>query len=995
MPAPVFIEMNAFRPDGGAFGPELGLVQNYLPVHTGWHSLRKKQIVASVTDGPMTGAYVHLYQQSAQIQTARPDADTTPGVWLADSGAVLFSRVNEATASDASFILATGAPASQAVKLSLSNVTDPAVATGHILRWRYRIPVTPSGAWTVTAQIVEGTTVRATDTANGAALTAYVQREYTLTAGEANSITDYTNLFVVFTATVPGAAQFERPTADASVGSWVTQAGGSTNLYQTIDETSPSDADYIQSPALAAGGAAYTYGATLSGATDPMTDAGFTFRFRYQATNAGVTIKGRLKQGTTLIKEVSVTNAALAWTTSTTALSAGEVALITDFAALTFEAEASYPTTATPTAFVYARPLTDEILGTWDSSPPATPMALNIDETSPNDADWISETQVLLAPAAYVTKLSTVADPLTDADHTLRVRARRAGAGIVDLSIEIRQGAIVVASRQQGLTTLDTTYEFALTAGEASLLTDYSAILLAVNKVLVSGNGEVYVTWAELAVPELRKARVSWQEVEAPSASRGEISWTEFEVPDVAAAYKGDVPTIFSGSKTKLYEVTSSAFTDRSKGGGYGLGAKPGAWRFCSFGNDVIATNRADPVQYRAGNTGPFADLITTPAPAPKARFCCVGRNHVFLADINLTGHFSDEIWYSYFDNARDFSNVPQGQGTNFRVVSRPGQLMGLVGGDFVTVFKRNSMHLVGWQGGQIPWRQDDISAAVGTPYPSSIVQTPYGIYFFDGATFRRYNGGTGEESIADVGTGILSQFLTDVAFSTAAVAQIAPDDIAIEDQIMLGHWDPFARLIIWTYQHTGGAQYRHTRGIVYNPQEDRWGALYDAALFNAVMACKPNVTNSDTFLLKGSVGFDWNGTTTNWFRFDGADTYEGQFNSKRQALGIEGLEDEQAPQAARLKGLLPIFSHVPVGTAPPNLSVTVTVANDPWFYSGVQTKQTEVSKAAISTGIMPCDVTGTWFLFSVTIPELTAQAARAFRGLYAFFDYAGSPGGM
>jgi len=276
------------------------------------------------------------------------------------------------------------------------------------------------------------------------------------------------------------------------------------------------------------------------------------------------------------------------------------------------------------------------------------------------------------------------------------------------------------------------------------------------------------------------------------------------------------------------------------------------------------------------------------------------------------------------------------------------------------------------------------------------VVATPYGVFFFDGVAFRRYNGGTGEESLADVSTGVLSDFLTDAVFSPAALAQIEPADIAEEDLLMVGHWDSFARVVVWTYRHVGGTASRHTRGLVYNPREDRWGALSDANLLASVMACKPNVTNSDTFLMKGTVGFDWNGTTTSYFQFDGADTLEGTFTSKRQALGIEGvMEPEKAPQAARLQGVLPIFSHVPSGSAPPNISVTVTASNDPWFYGDARTKTTDTSRAAVSTGVLPCDITGTWFLFSVTIPRLTAQAARAFRGLYAFWDYAGSPGGL
>lgn len=1029
MPPPVFISFNAFRPDGGAFGPELGLVQNYLPAHAGWLSLRRKRALASVSDGPMTGAYVHIYQQVAQIQTARPDGDAISGTWLADSGAVLFSRVNEATPSDAEYIFAGGAPAAQAVKLSLSDITDPTSAADHFLRWRYRIPVTPSGAWTVTAQLVEGTTVRATDTATGSALTAYVQREYTLTAGEANAITDYANLFVVFTATVPGAAQFARPSADTSVGGWTTQAGGSTNLYQGLDETSASDADYAQSPTLAAGGAAYVYGGTLSATTDPATDAGLTFRFRYQATNAGVTIKARLKQGSTLVKEVVITAAALAWTTSATALSTAEAALITDYAALSFEAEASYPASVTSTASQFGRPTSDanndSQFQTFAGG--TTNLFQQVDETVASDSDGFVSNAAIGGSLDnfYEASLGALAAPATSAGHVVRFRWKRASTGSATILVQLFQGANLIATAANNLNKPSTdstwtTVTYTLTAGEVSLITNYADLRLRFTHPGLFSITEAFnVSWTEFEAPKPRQAQVSWLELETPSASRAEVSWTEFQVPGVAQVYRGDVPTIITGSKTKLYEASSSGFTDISIAANYGAGAKPGAWRIGSFGNDVIATNRADPVQYRAGNTGLFADLITSSL-KPKARFGAAVRDHWVLADINLTGYFPDGVWWSQFNNARFFDDQavnfsPETQSDQQRIVSCPGQIMGLVGGDYGVIFKRNSMHLMGWVGGNLVFRFDDISRAVGTPYPSSIVSTPYGVFWFDGATFRRYNGGTGEQSIADVGTGILSEFLTDVAFSTAAIAQIEPEDISVEDQIMIGHWDPFARLIIWVYQSVEFTEltpaipglpqeletvtplpYQHMRGIAYNPQEDRWVALYDRELLAAVMACKPNVTNSDAYLLKGTAGFDWDGVTTSFFQFDGTDTYEGTFNSKRQALGIEDVEEpEKSPQAVRLKGILPIFSHVPLESTPPNLSVSVTVANDPWMISGRQVKTADVSKAAISTGIMPCDVTGTWFLFSVTIPRLTAQAARAFRGIYVWWDYAGSPGGM
>ena len=38
------------------------------------------------------------------------------------------------------------------------------------------------------------------------------------------------------------------PSADISLGGWTDQAGGSTDIWQAIDEVTANDTDYIQSP---------------------------------------------------------------------------------------------------------------------------------------------------------------------------------------------------------------------------------------------------------------------------------------------------------------------------------------------------------------------------------------------------------------------------------------------------------------------------------------------------------------------------------------------------------------------------------------------------------------------------------------------------------------------------------------------------------------------------------------------------------------------------
>lgn len=1093
MPPPFFVEMDSFAPDGGAFGPELALATNVLPVHKGWQPLRQKQDVATVADGPMRGAYVHVFQQVVQIQESGPVADALAGGWVhvggsGTAGQELSDAINEVNPSDTNFIHAAGAPSQggpgddSAVLALPAALVDPVSAIDHLFRWRYRIPAT-TGAWSVVVDLAMvayavdsitrvGTTATATttlphglstgntvwmsgadqveynikatitvtsptvftftvagspatpattsdqlltypvwasDTASGSgAVTAFVQREKTLSAGEANSIQDYTLLRFIITAVVAGSAvQESRPVEDIAQNGWVGQAGATVDIYQAIDEASASTADYIKSPILALGGAMVTYKAYLDDVEDPLADEGFLVNFQARASNAGAVLKVRLKVGTVLLKEHTATIGTTFGLDSFT-LSSEQWALVTTFDDLNFEAEASFPTATTSTVFRQIGPETDDANTGWAPSTGAFLFPL-LDEASASDADFITAGSTL----ANVCELDLVdiTDPGVDTDHSLKIRASApSGASLI---VRLKSGGITVRTWDFGatvpgvgpLTPSLTTWTLALTAAEGSLLS-YSDIQVELTAYGASGGLGVVVSWLQLFVPERRWVELSWLELEGPSSARAEVSWLRLLIPSPAESYKGDVPTIYAGSLTKLYEVSGAGFTDISIAANYGAGAAPGFWRICSFGNNVIATNRADPVQLRENNAGLFKDLITSTL-KPKARFATVVRNHLVLADINLSGHFSDEIWWSYFNDGKNFDGAPQGQGGNARVVSRPGQIMGLVGGDYGVIFKRNSMHLLGWQGGSIPFRLDDISPSTGTPYPSSIVQTPYGILFFDGATFRRYTGGVGEDTLTDIGNGVLSQFMTDT-LTGYNILRFDPLEIYEEDAVMIGWWDPAARLAFWTWQHekVEDSIARHTHGVVYNPEEDRWGFLLIAAevagrgvpsmspVWASCWASMPNVSNSQTHIPRGTIGFSWDGTDSAWFRFDGPRTYEGLFTTKRRSLGVEGVpEEERAPQAARVTGLMPIFTHLPADSEVPNLRAVITMSNNP-FFVGVNVRQKLTAlDIADGQGIMPCDITGSWLTIEAAIPEVEAQDARHFRGFYLFWDWAGTPG--
>jgi hypothetical protein len=153
----------------------------------------------TVEDGPATvwrqsEARVMLALLEAASQFARPDGDVSAGTWTATP---LFSKVDDDPADDGDFITSASAPVNDICELSLSNVDDPFASTGHILRVRRKKSAESTNQMDMRYRLLQGATEIAswTDDTN-VSETAFAAAERTLTGGEADAITDYTNLRV-------------------------------------------------------------------------------------------------------------------------------------------------------------------------------------------------------------------------------------------------------------------------------------------------------------------------------------------------------------------------------------------------------------------------------------------------------------------------------------------------------------------------------------------------------------------------------------------------------------------------------------------------------------------------------------------------------------------------------------------------------------------------------------------------------------------------------
>lgn len=129
-----------------------------------------------------------------------------------------------------------------------------------------------------------------------------------------------------------------RPNADQTDATWTNELGNNTNLFASIDETYPSDTDYIQSSP----GVADLCIIKLATPTVTML-APLEVRYRYQRKEGTLPIdlRIRLLQGASPIASTTLSNISPAFVTGFFTLSPAEYATISNFADLYLEFRAS------------------------------------------------------------------------------------------------------------------------------------------------------------------------------------------------------------------------------------------------------------------------------------------------------------------------------------------------------------------------------------------------------------------------------------------------------------------------------------------------------------------------------------------------------------------------------------------------------------------------------------------------------------------------------
>lgn len=136
----------------------------------------------------------------------------------------------------------------------------------------------------------------------------------------------------------------------------------------------------------------------------------------------------------------------------------------------------------------FGRPSTDTTLDTWEEDDGTTTSIFDqIDEASFDDADYI-RTELTPTSAVFVTKLTTIEDPLSSAGHVVRWRQAKSAAGgdQIDLTVQLRQGytnegaqgTLIASKANTNISDGFAADSITLSGAEADAITNYADLYL-------------------------------------------------------------------------------------------------------------------------------------------------------------------------------------------------------------------------------------------------------------------------------------------------------------------------------------------------------------------------------------------------------------------------------------------------------------------------------------------------------------------------------------
>lgn len=257
---------------------------------------------------------------------------------------------------------------------------------------------------------------------------------------------------------------------------------------------------------------------------------------------------------------------------------------------------------------------------------------------------------------------------------------------------------------------------------------------------------------------------------------------------------------VYAGCAEGLYKLNPADlnWTTAGREDPYITGSEK--WNFTKYGSWVIGTNYVNPPQFIDTNENETFDDLTT---LVQAKYVCTSRGFVVVANTNdaFDGAVPYRVRWSGLEQPQswDFSLTTQADFQDINGGS--GIIQGIVGGEDVTIFMKNSIIKMTYFGTPTIWQFDEIIQGKGCSVPESIITVEGVTYFLSDDGFYAYNG---SKNLTRIGEGKIDKYF----LGYANTDQFRYMSVAA---------DPVKKLIYWSYSSKDAIDGTPDKLLVFN----------------------------------------------------------------------------------------------------------------------------------------------------------------------------------
>lgn len=260
----------------------------------------------------------------------------------------------------------------------------------------------------------------------------------------------------------------------------------------------------------------------------------------------------------------------------------------------------------------------------------------------------------------------------------------------------------------------------------------------------------------------------------------------------------------YAGDAAKLYSLTSTTWSDVSKGGGYSTGTDE-IWEFVRWKEKVLATNFTDDPQQITFGDANFADLTTD----LKFRHIAVVKDFVVAGNTfdSTSGTVRDRVRWSAFNDETDWT-VSSTTLSDSRDLKAGGGVQRIIGGEYGVILSEKSIFRMTFVGSPTVFQIDEVMPGTGCLSPGAVAILGGTVYFASDNGFVALSGGS---TPTFIGAGKVDQFFRD---------DLDEDNSGRMSAVA----DPRSSRVFWAYPGSGNTSGRPNKIIVYDIKLDKWG---------------------------------------------------------------------------------------------------------------------------------------------------------------------------